>query len=286
MACVRVVTDSTAHLDPEVVEKLGITVLPMRIQIGAETLTDGPNFDKEMFFRQMARSSVPPRSVPLPVQVFEEIYEELNQTTDHIFSLHVSSSLCDAWAVARQAASRLLGRCEIAVVDSKTVSVGLGILVKAAAEAAAEGQSLGDVVRIIRGMIRRVYLVFFVETLDYLEREGRIRPAQALLGTMLNIKPFLTMEEGELIPMEKVRFRDKAVDKLFEFVAEFSSIEQIAILQSTPRPTEETRLLLERMDMTFPGLEVPIVVYGPTLASHLGLGALGVIVFEGGEEAL
>ncbi len=286
MACVRVVTDSTAHLDPEVVEKLGITVLPMRIQIGAETLTDGPNFDKEMFFRQMARSSVPPRSVPLPVQVFEEIYEELNQTTDHIFSLHVSSSLCDAWAVARQAASRLLGRCEIAVVDSKTVSVGLGILVKAAAEAAAEGQSLGDVVRIIRGMIRRVYLVFFVETLDYLEREGRIRPAQALLGTMLNIKPFLTMEEGELIPMEKVRFRDKAVDKLFEFVAEFSSIEQIAILQSTPRPTEETRLLLERMDMTFPGLEVPIVVYGPTLASHLGLGALGVIVFEGGEGAL
>jgi len=286
MACVRVVTDSTAHLDPEVVEKLGITVLPMRIQIGAETLTDGPNFDKEMFFRQMARSSVPPRSVPLPVQVFEEIYEELNQTTDHIFSLHVSSSLSDAWAVARQAASRLLGRCEIAVVDSKTVSVGLGILVKAAAEAAAEGQSLGDVVRIIRGMIRRVYLVFFVETLDYLEREGRIRPAQALLGTMLNIKPFLTMEEGELIPMEKVRFRDKAVDKLFEFVAEFSSIEQIAILQSTPRPTEETRLLMERMDMTFPGLEVPIVVYGPTLASHLGLGALGVIVFEGGEEAL
>ena len=286
MACVRVVTDSTAHLDPEVVEKLGITVLPMRIQIGAETLTDGPNFDKEMFFRQMARSSVPPRSVPLPVQVFEEIYEELNQTTDHIFSLHVSSSLCDAWAVARQAASRLLGRCEIAVVDSKTVSVGLGILVKAAAEAAAEGQSLGDVVRIIRGMIRRVYLVFFVETLDYLEREGRIRPAQALLGTMLNIKPFLTMEEGELIPMEKVRFRDKAVDKLFEFVAEFSSIEQIAILQSTPRPTEETRLLMERMDMTFPGLEVPIVVYGPTLASHLGLGALGVIVFEGGEGAL
>lgn len=286
MACVRVVTDSTAHLDPEVVEKLGITVLPMRIQIGAETLTDGPNFDKEMFFRQMARSSVPPRSVPLPVQVFEEIYEELNQTTDHIFSLHVSSSLCDAWAVARQAASRLLGRCEIAVVDSKTVSVGLGILVKAAAEAAAEGQSLGDVVRIIRGMIRRVYLVFFVETLDYLEREGRIRPAQALLGTMLNIKPFLTMEEGELIPMEKVRFRDKAVDKLFEFVAEFSSIEQIAILQSTPRPTEETRLLLERMDMTFPGLEVPIVVYGPTLASHLGLGALGVIVFEGREGSL
>jgi DegV family protein with EDD domain len=286
MARVRVVTDSTAHLDPQIIEKLGITVLPMKIQIGAETLTEEPDFDKEMFFRQMARSSSVPRNMPPSAEVFERTYEELNQVTDHILSLHVSSSLSDACAAAQQAANRLLGRCEIAVVDSETISVGLGILVKAAAETAAEGQTLDDIVRLIRGMIQRIYVVFFVETLDYLEREGRIRPAQALLGTMLNIKPFLTVEEGELIPMEKVRSRDRAVDKLFEFVAEFSDIEQIAILQSTPRPTEETKLLLERMSMAFPDLEVPIVIYGPTLASHLGLGAIGIIVLEGEGGAL
>jgi len=286
MARVRVVTDSTAHLDPEIVEKLGITVLPMRIQVEAETLTEGPDFDRETFFRQMARSSSVPRNVAPTVEAFERTYEELNDITDHILSLHVSGGLSETCAVAQQAANRLLGRCEIAVVDSETISVGLGILVKAAAEAAAAGRSLDDIVRLIRGMILRIYVVFFVETLDYLEREGRIRPAQALLGTMLNIKPFLTMEEGELIPMEKVRSRERAVDKLFEFVAEFSDIEQIAILQSTPHPTEETKLLLERMSLAFPDLEVPIVVYGPTLASHLGLGAIGIIVFEGGEGAL
>jgi DegV family protein with EDD domain len=286
MARVRVVTDSTAYLDPEVVRRLGITVLPMQIQLGTETFTDGPGFDTEMFFRQMARVSVPPRGLPPPVEVFQRTYEELNKTTDRILSLHVSASLGDACAAARQAANRLLGRCEISVIDSQTVSVGLGILVKAAAEAAAEGQSLEQIERLIRNMIQRIYVVFFVETLDYLEREGRIRPAQALLGTMLNIKPFLTMDEGELIPMEKVRYRDKAVDKLYEFVAEFSDIEQLAILQSTPYRAEETKLLLERLDLTFPGLEVPIVVYGPTLASHLGLGALGVIVFEKEEGAL
>jgi DegV family protein with EDD domain len=280
MARVRVVTDSTAHLDPQIVDKLGITVLPMRIQLGAETLTEGPDFDKEMFFRQMARSSLVPRSMPPPVEVFERTYEELNRTADQILSLHVSDSLNDACRVARQAANRFLGRCEIAVVDSETISVGLGILVEAAAEAAAEGRSLDGIVRLIRGMIQRIYVVFFVETLDYLEREGRIRPAQALLGTMLNIKPFLTMEEGELIPMEKVRSRDRAVDKLFEFVAEFSDIEQIAILQSRCIPTEETKLLLERMNVAFPGLKVPIVLYGPTLAAHLGLGAIGIIVLE------
>lgn len=286
MRHVRVVTDSTVHLDPEVIERLNITVLPMQIHVDGQALVDGPNLDKEMFFRQMARLSVPPRSVPPSLEVFKETYEELSQTTAHILSLHVSSSLSDVCAVARQAASPMLGRCEIAVVDSQTISVGLGILVKAAAEAAAKGQSLDSIVRTVRGMIQRIYVVFFVETLDYLEREGRIRPAQALLGTMLNIKPFLTMEEGELIPMEKVRFRDKAVDKLFEFVAEFSDIEQIAVLQSTPRPTEETKLLLERLEIMFPGLEVPIVVYGPTLASHLGVGALGIIVFEGEEGML
>ncbi len=286
MTHVRVVTDSTIHLDPEDIERLDIIVLPMQIHVDNQTFTDEPDFDKEMFFRQMAHSPIPPRSMPPPLEVFEKTYEELTRTTDCVLSLHVSSSLSDVCAVARQAARPMLGRCEIIVVDSQTVSVGLGILVKAAAEAAAEGQSLDNIVRLIRGMIQRIYMIFFVETLDYLEREGRIRPAQALLGTMLNIKPFLTMEEGELIPMEKVRFRDKAVDKLFEFVAEFSDIEQIAILQSSPRPTEETKLLLERLEMTFPGLEVPLVVYGPTLASHLGVGALGIAVLEGEEGTL
>lgn len=286
MAYVKVVTDSTAHLDPDVIAQLNITVLPMQIHLGVETFTDGPDLDKEMFARLMAHSPVPPRSVPPSVDVFERTYLELNRTTDHILSLHVSASLSDACATARQAADRLLGRCRIAVIDSQTASVGLGILVKAAAEAAAEGRSLDEIERLIRGMIQRIYVVFFVETLDYLEREGRIRPAQALLGDMLNIKPFLTMDEGELIPMEKVRSRDKAVDKLFEFVSEFSDIEQIAVLQSSPRSTEETKLLLERLGVLFPGLEVPIVVYGPTLASHLGQGALGVIVFEKEEGAL
>lgn len=283
MARVWVVTDSTAHLEPKITKKLGITVLPLQIHLGSQVWEDGPDFDKEMFFQQMARSPVPPRSVSPPMEVIAEIYEQLSQSTDHILSLHVSGKLTDVCEMALQAADTLLGRCEITIVDSETISVGLGILVKAAAEAAAEGQSLDDITRLIRGLIPRIYVVFFVETLDYLEREGRIRPAQALLGTMLDIKPFLTMEEGELIPMEKVRSRDKAVDKLFEFVSEFSKVEQIIILQSTPHPTEDTRLLMERLDIAFPDIKVPIVVYGPTLASHLGVGALGVIVIEGAE---
>ncbi|MFZ5917423.1 MAG: DegV family protein [Chloroflexota bacterium] len=286
MARVRVVTDSTAHLDPEIVEKFQLTVLPLEVHMGNEVLEDGPDFDAEVFFRQMTRLPTPPRVVAPPLEVFQQTYERLSQSTDQILSLHVSGHLTDVCEVARRAANNLMGRCDIVVLDSETLSVGLGILVEVAARAAAAGETLDEVVRLVRGMVQRIYVVFFVETLDYLEREGRIRPAQALLGAMLNIKPFLTMEDGELIPMEKVRSRDKAVDKLFEFVAEFSDIERIAVLQSSPLPTEETKLLLERLDMAFPGLDVPIVVYGPLLASHIGVGALGVIVFEGEEGAL
>lgn len=281
MPRVRVVTDSTVGLSPETVKELGIDVLPMEIYLGNDLLEDGPELDEEMFFRRMALSSVPPRSVAPPVEAFRETYERLCRTADHVLSIHVSGKLSNACATAQQAANELLGRCDITVLDSETISVGLRILVEAAGRAAAEGQSVDDIVRLIRGMIQRLYVVFFVETLDFLEREGRIRPAQALLGTMLNIKPFLTMEDGELIPMEKVRSREKAVDKLYEFVAEFSGIEQIAILQSSLRPTEETCLLLEKLKVAFPHLEIPIEVYDPTLAAHLGMGALGVSVFEG-----
>jgi len=280
MTRVRVVTDSTASLDPEIVKDLGITIMPMQIHVGGEIWEETPDFDKEAFFRRMAHLSEPPRSEPLPVEAFVKTYEALGRSTDHILSLHGSSKLSDTCRVAREAAKPFWGCYEIAVMDSETTSVGLGILVKAAAEAAMEGQSLDDITRLIRGMIPRIYVVFFVEKLDYLERKGRLRPAQAVLGTMLNIKPFITMQDGELIPMEKVRTREKAVDKVFEFISEFSEIEQIAILQSTLYPTEDTKALLERLDGIFPDLEVPIEVYGPTLASQLGLEALGVIVFE------
>jgi len=281
MPKVKVVTDSTAYFEPGVAQRLGIEVVPLRIHFGDETFREGVDITPQRFFQKLAHSPVPPRASPPPVEEFRAVYRELNKTTDEILSIHVSSKLSDTWAVASEAANTFLGRCEIAVVDSLTISLGLGILAQAAAEAANRGESLDSIVRLLRGMIPHIYVVFFVDTLDYLERGNRIGPAQALLGTMLGIKPFLTIEDGEIIPMEKVQDREKAIDKLFEFVAEFSNIEQIAIMQSTPEPTEESKLLLERLELTFPDLTFPILVYGPSLACHIGPDTLGVIVYEG-----
>jgi DegV family protein with EDD domain len=215
---VKIVTDSTAYLEPGVAEELEISVVPLNIHFGDEILRDGVDITAAEFFRRLDRSPEMPTSSPPSRSTFEKLYSKLSKTTDEIVSIHISDKLSQTCAVANAAAAPFLGRCDIAVVDSLTTSLGLGILATAAAKAAAQGETLDEVVRLLRGMIPHIYVVFLVETLDYLERGGRIGRAQAILGSMLGIKPLLIMEEGEIVPLEKVRTRSRAIDKLFDFV--------------------------------------------------------------------
>jgi DegV family protein with EDD domain len=279
MAKVRVVTDSAAELAPEVAESLGVTVVPMNVRFGDEELRDGADLALSDFYRRLERSRVMPVTTPPSFRAFQDVYARLGQSTDQIISIHVSSRLSRSYHVATAAAEAFLGRCQVAVMDSESISVGQGTLVRAAAEAANRGMPLDTIVRLIRGMIPHVYLVFFVEALEYLEREGRIGKAQALLGSMLNIKPILIVEEGDIIPLEKVRTRPRAIDKLFEFVAEFAQIQEVAILQVGS--DQEAAELVERLKLVFPDREFPVLSYGPVLASHIGPGTMGVIVYEG-----
>jgi DegV family protein with EDD domain len=164
-----------------------------------------------------------------------------------------------------------------------STSWGLGLVVESAARAAAQGKSLDEIVRMIRGLIPHVYVVLFVERLDYLEQGNRIGPAQALLGTILRIKPLLIVEGGDIIPLEKVRTRVMAIEKLVDFVAEFASIQQVVILRS-PLGNGSNELksqLRERLSPTMPNLSFPVIEYDPVLACHLGPDALGVTVYEG-----
>jgi DegV family protein with EDD domain len=279
MAKVRVVTDSAAELSPEVIESLGITVVPMNVRFGDDEVKDGIDLSLPDFYRRLEHSPIMPTTTPPSFRAFQEVYAKLGQSTEQIISIHVSSRLSRSYHVATAAAEAFLGRCQVAVMDSESISVGQGTLVRAAAEAANRGMPLDTIVRLIRGMIPHVYLVFFVEALEYLEREGRIGKAQALLGSMLNIKPILIVEDGDIIPLEKVRTRPRAIDKLFEFVAEFAQIQEVAILQIGS--DQEAAELVERLKLVFPERDFPILPYGPVLASHIGPSTMGVIVYEG-----
>jgi DegV family protein with EDD domain len=278
---VHIVSDSAATIEPAVAEHLNIAILPLTIRIDGQDYEDGAGLDHEELLLRMARKRIRPRIVGPTAEQFRRVYSRLTRRTDQIISLHSSASLSLVCREARQAAREFLGRCDIVVMDSETVSLGLGILVQEAARLASESVPLSEIMRRARGIIRRVYIVLITDTLDYLEHSQLISPAQAILGSMLGIKPFLALEEGKIIPMEKVRSRDRAIDKLAEFASEFSNIEQMAILQSTLYPTEETKMLQERLALILPGHEFPILLYGPLLASHIGPDGMGLVVYEG-----
>jgi len=285
MPRVCIVTDSTAHFfDPHFLQQHPVTVVPLTIQFGPKSFKEGVDLNAEQFFKRVAAGGPLPMAMSPTPEQFAAIYENLVQTTDKIVSIHVSGKLSHTAHNARLGAESVKGRCKIHVIDSLSTSIGLGILVEAAAIAAERGDSLDEVVRLVRGMVPRLYTVFFIETMDFLAQAGRIGKAQAVLGAMLGIKPFLTLEEGGIVPMEKVRTRQQAIEKIVEFVIEFSDIERMGILQSASHPTEDTRLLLDRLAMDFPGREWPVLTYGPSLGTFLGPEAMGVIIFEGESE--
>ena len=283
MANARIVTDVTAFLEPELLTQLQITALPLNIKFGKEMFRIGSRQTWDRFFQHIADKPAQPVEISIPQDALQQVFSQLNRETEEILVIPSSGSLSSATAQAQTAARAFLGRCRIQVMDSMSVSWGLGFLVQSAAEAAAQGRSLDSIVRLVRGMLPHIYLLFSTERLDYLERGGRLGPAQALLGTMLHIKPMLLVEDGELVPVEKVRTREMVIEKLADFVAEFAATEQVVILKSplgggTNAQIEELR---EHLSLVLPGQDLPVIEYDPILACHLGPEAFGVVVYEG-----
>ena len=281
MSRVYIVTDSAATIEPAVAKQLDITIVPLIIHIDGQDYQDGTELDHEELLLRMAHDRIRPGIVGPTAEQFRRLYSRLTRRTDQIISLHSSASLSLICHEAQKAANEFRGRCDIVVMNSETLSLGLDILIREAAQLANEAVPLSEIMRQIRGLMRRIYIVLVTDTLDYLEHSHLISPAQAILGTMLGVKPFLAIEEGKIIPMEKVRNRERAIDKLAEFASEFSNIEKMAILQSTLYPTEETKMLQERLTLLTPNQEFPIMLYGPLLASHIGPDGMGLVVYEG-----
>ncbi len=279
MPPVKIITDSTAEISPELAASLGITVLPLSIQIGNRTYREGIDLNAKEFFAKLERTDATPTLIAPTVAQFEQTIDELMKQTDEIIAILNSSKLSRTFHNAQRAAAPLMGRAKIRIIDSQLISTGLGMVVTNAARAAAQGADIEQVVRLTRGLIPRTYIAAFADTLDYLERSGRIRKAQAILGTMLNIKPLLILEEGEIVVLEKVRTRAKAVEKLVEFIIEFTHIEKMDVLHSTT--PEDVALLIEQINLQLPNLDMQVELYGPSLGAFLGPGALGVVVFEG-----
>jgi len=281
---VRIITDSNASLAPEVLEKYNIEVIPHVLRVGRERYEESADFSVERFFQILRESQTAGRSL-LPeleapnINRVLDCYQKVGRQADQVVAIHMSSHLSPMWAQSRKAAEMMMGRYGIRVIDSLTTSMGLGVLVEMAAKAAADGADLVEVARLINGAVPHLYVTFFSETLHYLERSAKLGSAQSVLGTMLGIKAMITMEDGKLIPLEKVQSREEVVEKLYNFTVEFSSLEEVGVVQHRYEQTQDD--FVQRMKEGLPGVPVRILRYPPSLAVHLGPNVMGVIVYEG-----
>ncbi len=280
MSRVKIVTDSIADVPAHLLRELDIEVVPMYINFGDETYRAGTDIDNELFYRLLADGSVPPTTTAPPTIVFEQTYRRLARTHDAIISIHVSGHLSSAFKAAAQAREKLppsLARIE--VVDTHSASLGVGLTVIAAARLAQAGVPAEEILREVQHRVQHTHGLFFVDTIEHLDRSGRMSMPQGTISSMSRIKPLLLLDQGHIVLYERTRTRAKAIDGLFTFVEDFPHAAELAVVYSTT--PEDVEKVLDKVGVLFPREKVLIGEYGPSVAVHLGPGAMGIIVYEG-----
>ena len=265
---VKIVTDSTADLPAQLAQELGITVVPVYLRFGEKVYRDSVDMSEDEFYQKLLESPVhPTTSQPSPSD-FASVYSKLSRETDEIVSIQITSKLSGTYNSALQGREMAGVRCRVEVVDSLSVSMGLGLITMAAARLAEAGESLQGVTEEIRQAIPNIRLLGVFDTLKYLLRGGRIGRAKALLGSMLNVKPLITMRDGELCPAGLCRTRSKGIERLFNLVRNTLNIQELAIVHSTT--PDEAGSLRERIGAIFDKRQIHLARLGPALGVHAG----------------
>jgi DegV family protein with EDD domain len=275
---VKIVTDSTCDLPAHIAKDLDITVVPAYVHFGNKTYRDGVDITCDELYRRLVEGPVhPTTSAPSPGD-FVQAYNKLAEETDNIVSITVTSKMSAIYKSAMIAREALVGKCRIEVVDSQSMTMGLGLITMAGAERARHGDGMEEVLEAIRNAIPRVHLVAMLDTLKYALKGGRLGKASRLLGAMIKVKPMISMRDGEVIPAGLARTRVKAIDRLTDFVRKRVPIEEIAVVHNTSPKEAET--LAGRLKSIIPDRESIMAKVGPGLGVHGGPGALVVVLRE------
>ena len=273
---VRVVCDSTADLDDAFRDAHGIQVVPLQVIIDDESYRDGVDITPAELYGRMRRDGVSARtSQPTPAE-FESVFREITDAGDAVVCTTISSGLSGTYGSATQAAEALADR-PIRVIDTRSVSVGHYAAVTEAVRVGEAGADLEAVAAAVDRLLPQIRLLFTVETLEYLRRGGRIGGARALLGSMLDVKPILEMENGSIEPVGRVRTYRRAVDSCAEAVERAAKEwggARVFIAQGDA--AEAAAQMKARLEASLPGTEITLLVVGPVIGAHAGPGAVGV----------
>ena len=273
---VHIVTDSTSDMSPALIAKYGITVVPLTIAFGSESFRDGVDLKPDEFYARLQTTKQLPTTSQPPPALFQHAYEHL-VSRGEIVSIHLSHKLSGTIEAAR-AAAREIAADKISVVDSGSVSMGLGLCVLAAARLAESGGTRDACAAAAESVAARLHVAVAFESLEYLRRGGRIGRARAFLGGLLRLKPILTVKDGEVFPATRVRSRSKAIDELFALAERHAPIAEMVVCDTTT--PDDTEALAARLRAAYPAVMLHVGRFGPALGVHGGPGMLGIAVVE------
>jgi DegV family protein with EDD domain len=273
---IAIVTDSTSDLTRDEQHRLGITVVPLNVHFGPETFRDNVEMSADEFMAKMAASESLPTTSQPAVRDFEAAFRTAAESHDEILCIISSSKLSGTLHSATLAAESLSDLIPVEIVDSRNVSYGLAFQAMRAANLADSALDAKEIASILNTEIASYHVVFFVETLDHLRRGGQVGKGAQILGSVLQLRPLLRIEEGQIVPFERARTRARAVAALSDFSREFNGIENAAVLyNTTPDDAMELADAIEAIANCGP---IPVIQVGPVLSSHAGPGALGIVV--------
>ena len=274
---IKIVTDSVADLPAELVQDLDITVVPCNVVLGDVNYKDGVDLGPDELYRRMAAGPGLPTTSQPSMAEFQSVYQELTANGDSIVSIHPSAKVSGTFNSAQQARNSL-GDADIHVIDSGMASIAEGLTVLTAAQLAKEAGSAEEVASQVQAGLSKTHAFFLLDTLEYLQKGGRIGKAQAFLGGVLSVKPILGMQDGEVHPVERPRSRQRGIRRLRELAVQMAPVRQMAVIYSTE--LQEAEDLKQGFSDLLPDDQIITARFGSALGVYVGPHAVGVALTQ------
>jgi DegV family protein with EDD domain len=278
MGQMKIVTDSTADLSLEQIQRYNIKVVPITVNFGSDSYADGIDLDPDQFYKKLTSEKVLPKTSQPSPEAFRLAYDEIASEGDTILSIHISGKLSGTLNSAELASK--IAKAEVIPIDTKTASQGIGLTVLVAAEAVKRGLTRDEVISLIKKSIPNTFSVFAVDTLEYLQRNGRIGKAASLLGSLLQLRPILYADpEGMVAPYDKVRGRSQIIPSLVAAALKNVSPDlpvNLSVVHSWNR--EGADELLSELKKHYEVTDLHVGMVGPAIGAHIGPGAVGLMI--------
>jgi DegV family protein with EDD domain len=277
---VKIVTDTASDISPEEAQQLGIHLVPIYVRFGNVTYRDGVDISTDMFYNKLSSTNIHPHTAAPSPGDFQKVYDDLSKDTDEIVSIHVTrkhSSTMESAMVGKSMVDNK--RCRIEILDSRGITMWQGMVAIAAAQAAAAGCSVQQVIDTVNETIAQLRGLGMLDTIKYVLKGGRLAQTVLKFESILNVKTILTLREGEVKPLGLVRSWNKGITRIHDFISKATGVKDAAVVYNTT--PEDADNLIAYIKSIFPEINPRLTRMGPTMGVHTGQGALLTAIQSG-----